>query len=138
MQQAGIPEREELIWVGNLRPQAVAALCRERLSASPLPEAIFCTNGPTALAALRALRDCGLRTPEDIGFATFDELTVDDVFTPSITTVVQPAYDIGFRAAEILLDRIRDGVETETITLRLPAQLQVRSSSGRPLSARNA
>ena len=67
------------------------------------PDALFCTNGPTGLGALRAMRDCGLRTPDDIAFVTVDELTVDDLFYPSITTVVQPAFDIGHRAAEILL-----------------------------------
>jgi DNA-binding LacI/PurR family transcriptional regulator len=132
LQAAGIAVEQELIWPGNLRPPDVTALCRERLSPRALrPDAIFCTNGPTALAALRALRDCGLRTPEDIGFATFDELTVDDLFTPAITTVVQPAYDIGFRAAEILLDRINGEGREETMTVRLPARLEVRSSSAR-------
>ena len=93
----------------------------------------FCTNGPTALGVLRAFRDCGLQTPRDIAFATFDELTVDDLFSPSITTVVQPAYDIGSRAAQILLDRIEGVVrQTESITVRLPAILKIRDSSRRP------
>ena len=71
-----------------------------------------------------------MRTPEDIAFVTIDELTVDDLFRPSITTVVQPAYDIGFRAAEILLDRIEGAAPTdETITVRLPGILKVRESS---------
>ena len=130
LQRAGIAADEQLIWTGNLRPPDVAALCRARLSSGmPRPDAVFSTNGPTALGTLRAFRDCGLRTPEDIGFATFDELNVDDLFSPSITTVVQPAYDIGFRAAEILLDRINDGSEAATVTVRLPAHLEVRASS---------
>ena len=79
---------------------------------------------------LRAFRDLGLGTPEDIGFVTFDELTVDDLFKPAVTTVVQPAYDIGFRAAEILLQRIEERVPgAESITVRLPAKLHVRESS---------
>jgi DNA-binding LacI/PurR family transcriptional regulator len=139
LEKAGIALDEQLIWPGNLRPQDVTAMCRERLSAGPRrPDALFCTNGPTALAALRALRDSGLRTPEDIAFATFDELTVDDLFTPSITTVVQPAYDIGFRAAEILLERINGDGTGDTVTLRLPARLEVRTSSGRRASPQHA
>ena len=105
LQLGGIAETADLIWQGNLRPADLAAMCREKLSADR-PDAVFCTNGQSALGALRAFLDCGLRTPEDIAFATFDELTVDDLFTPSITTVVQPAYEIGFKAAEILLKRI--------------------------------
>ena len=79
---------------------------------------------------LRALRDSGLRTPEDMALVTFDELTVDDLFQPAVTTVVQPAYDIGYRAAEILLKRII-GVEdlADSVTIRLPATLKVRDSS---------
>jgi LacI family transcriptional regulator len=132
LQSAGIPLDESLIWPGNLRPPDIAAMCRERLAAaSPLPDAVFCTNGPTALGVLRAFRDRGLSTPRDIAFATFDELTVDDIFTPSITTIVQPAYDIGYRAAEILLDRISGPSNAQSVTLRLPAHLEIRASSGR-------
>jgi DNA-binding LacI/PurR family transcriptional regulator len=134
LEKEGIRFDEKLIWTGNLRQPDVAAMCGERLSAAKRPDALFCTNGPTALGVLRAFRDCGLRTPEDIAFATFDELTVADLFTPSITTVVQPAYDIGFRAAEILLDRINGDAEANTIALRLPAHLEVRASSGRRAS----
>jgi LacI family transcriptional regulator len=58
---------------------------------------------------------------------------VDDLFSPSITTVVQPAYDIGYRAAQILLDRIEGmAKENDTITVRLPATLKIRDSSHRP------
>ncbi|MBZ5619114.1 MAG: LacI family transcriptional regulator [Acidobacteriia bacterium] len=131
LKRAGLPVNRELIWHGNLRPEDVAAICRDRLQAAgPKPDAIFATNGPTGLGVLRALRDCGLRTPDDIAFATFDELTVDDLFLPAITTVVQPAYDIGFRAAEILLQRIEGSAEDAAITIRLPASLKVRDSSG--------
>jgi LacI family transcriptional regulator len=130
---AGIEAGEDLVWNGNLRPEDVAALCAERLRATgPPPEAIFSTNGPTALGVLRAFRDCGLRTPEDIGFATFDEITVDDVFRPAVTTVVQPAREIGYRAAEILLRRIAGDTGLDSsgpITIRLPATLKVRETS---------
>lgn len=136
--RAGIPLEESLVWNGNLLPESVEMLCRERLAVRPRPDAIFATNGPTGLGALRALQRCGLDTPEDIGFVTFDYLTVDDLFRPAITTVVQPAYDIGFRAAEILIGRIEDtGVERPAATLRLPATLKVRDSSRREVS-RNA
>jgi DNA-binding LacI/PurR family transcriptional regulator len=134
LRRAGLAVENELIWNGNLRSEDVEGICRERL-ADPRhrPDAIFATNGPTGLGVLRALRGCGLRTPDDIAFATFDELTVDDLFLPAITTVVQPAYDIGFRAAEILLQRIEEGsTDSEAITIRLPASLKIRDSSGLP------
>jgi DNA-binding LacI/PurR family transcriptional regulator len=105
--------------------------CRERLrDAATRPDALLCTNGPTALSALRAMRDRGLKTPDDIGFVTFDELAVEDLFTPAITTIVQPAYEIGSRAAAILLDRVAESPRAEGIrTVRLPATLRIRESS---------
>jgi LacI family transcriptional regulator len=133
LETAGIEVDENLIWPGNLRAADVTATCCERLrNASKRPDALFCTNGPTALGVLRAFRECGLKTPGDIAFATFDELTVEDLFSPSITTMVQPAYDIGRRAAELLLDRINGTAPREPITVRLPAHLEVRESSARP------
>jgi DNA-binding LacI/PurR family transcriptional regulator len=130
LERAGIAVDEDLVWFGNLRPEDVAAMCRERLAKAPLPDAIFSTNGPTGLGVLAALRDLGLRTPDDIAFATVDELTVADLFYPSITTVVQPAYDIGRSAAEILLDRIEKAAPAEPVTVRLQAELRVGQSSG--------
>ena len=61
---AGLRSEEELIWEGDLRPERVAASCSEKLrSSNRLPDALFCTNGPTALGVLRALRASGLDTP---------------------------------------------------------------------------
>jgi DNA-binding LacI/PurR family transcriptional regulator len=131
LEKAGIPLDESLIWQGNLRTGDVTETCRKGLANALLrPQAIFCTNGPTALGVLRALRSQGMGIPRDIAFATFDELTVDDLCSPSITTVVQAAYDIGFRAAQLLLDRIEGRAKDKApITVRLPALLKVRESS---------
>jgi DNA-binding LacI/PurR family transcriptional regulator len=135
MDRAGLPFGEDLVWFGNLRPEDVTAMCRERLGNGGRPDAIFCTNGPTGLGALRALRDCGLRTPDDIAFVTVDELTVDDLFYPSITTVVQPAFEIGGRAADILLDRIESSAPDDSVSVRLQAVLKVGQSSRRAKSS---
>jgi LacI family transcriptional regulator len=133
LERAGIAPNEDLVWQGNMRAEALEAMCRERLQDTVLrPDAVFCTNGPTGLGALRAMRACGLGTPDDIGFVTFDELTLDDLFRPAITTIVQPAYDIGHAASEILLERIELGKGREDVrTVRLPATLKARDSSRR-------
>jgi DNA-binding LacI/PurR family transcriptional regulator len=131
LRRAGLSRQDKLVWEGNFRTEDVAAICRERLCNSrDRPTAVFATNGPTGLGVLRAFRDCRLRTPDDIGFVTFDELTIDDLFTPSVTAIVQPAYEIGFRAAEILIKRIEEGhVRGRPITARFPARLEIRESS---------
>jgi LacI family transcriptional regulator len=124
LEESGLSLEEGLVWPGNL--------LTGDLMEPPAPDAVFCTNGPTALGALRMLRQCGLRTPDHVGFVTIDELTADDLFYPTITAVVQPAYEIGWRAAEILLRRIEDaGPEGELETVRLDAALRVGDSSQR-------
>jgi DNA-binding LacI/PurR family transcriptional regulator len=129
--RAGIAIDPDLIWHGNVRPDDVSSLCGQKFASGIRPDAIFCTNGPTALGCLRALRHCKIETPEDLGFLTFDELTVEDLFKPAITTIVQPAYEIGFQAVNVLFDRIhkKNKEATEPRTIRLPASLKVRESS---------
>lgn len=130
-QKAGLKPAEAMVWEGNFRPADVAGMCcRHLLSGRGRPSAIFATNGPTGLGVLRALRTCHLETPADIGFATFDELTAEDIFSPVVTTVVQPAFDIGFRGAEILLDQLHHGAgRGDPIQIRLPASLKIGDSS---------
>jgi DNA-binding LacI/PurR family transcriptional regulator len=131
LERAGMRADPDLIWEGNILTDDVTVLCRDRLrDPKKRPDAIFATNGPTGLGVLRALHDGGMTTPGDMALVTFDELTVDDLFQPAVTTVVQPAYDIGYRAAQILLARIENGSElSEATTIRLPATLKVRDSS---------
>ncbi len=137
LQHAGIAFDESLVWNGNLRQDDVAELCRDRLQQTlPRPDAIFSTNGPSGLGVLRGLQLCRMSTPKDIGFVTFDELTANDVFSPSITTIVQPASAIGCRAAEILLQRITGTAgSARPIHESLPATLEIRDSS-QPLKMR--
>jgi DNA-binding LacI/PurR family transcriptional regulator len=132
--KAGLPVRPELIWQASLRQGDAALICRNNLSSMlERPTALFATNGVTGLGALRGMLECGLHTPEDIAFVTFDELTAEDVFRPSITSIVQPAYEIGYRGTEILMERIRTGSIASPgcpkIEIRLPATLKVRESS---------
>ena len=139
LESANVAVNEDDVWEGNLRIEDVAALCEDRLARGPLPGALFCTNGQTALGVLQAMRKRGLETPADIGFATFDELDAHGIFTPAITAIVQPAYDIGFQASEILLERIERGKTGATLAaIRLPATLKVRESSLRSVTNRTS
>ncbi len=64
---------------------------------------------------------------------TFDELTSEDLFKPGITSVVQPAFQIGARAVEVLLRRIRKGVtHTGVEKVGMRAELLIRESSANP------
>jgi DNA-binding LacI/PurR family transcriptional regulator len=138
MQKAGLPIRESLVWPGSFDSNEIAAICQKALlGSSRRPTALFTTNGVTGLAALRSMYAAGLATPRDIAFVTFDEIVADEFFKPAITTVVQPAYEIGRRAVEILLDRLHKGKEAgPPRRVRLPGTLAVRESTKEAQSRR--
>lgn len=138
LQQAGIPFQRSLIWSGSFEQDDVAKLCQNgMLRSAERPTALFATNGVTGLAALRSLYAIGLSTPKDFSFVTFDEITAEDFFRPGITSVVQPTFDMGSRAVEVLLDRIEKGDSAPRRKVRLPAMIKVRESSGRPILHKN-
>ncbi len=132
--KVGIPFQRSLIWSGSFEQEEVARLCQNgMLRASTRPSALFATNGVTGLAALRSLYSVGLSTPKDFSFITFDEITAEDFFRPGITSVVQPTFDMGYRAVEVLLDRIENGDSAARAKVRLPATITVRESSSTPV-----
>jgi len=125
----GIPVNPSLIWAGSFKQDEVARICQNgMIRPTGRPSALFATNGVTGLAALRSLYEVGLSTPEDFAFATFDELTAEEFFKPGITSVIQPTFDMGYRAVEVLLNRIENETGPRE-NVRLPATLMVRDSS---------
>lgn len=130
IEKAGIPYERELVWVGSFNEAQGTQVCLDRLATVPPPTALFCTNGIMGIAALRAFQLCSIACPQQIALLTFDEIALDGIFHPGMTTVVQPAYDIGYRGANALLQRIQAGSrKTERVALRLPTELRIRESS---------
>jgi LacI family transcriptional regulator len=106
-------------------------LLRRRLGVT----ALFACNGVMTLGVLKAIEEQGLRCPEDIALATFDDLVMDRSFHPHLTAVVQPSYDIGARAATILIDRIEGKLTGRPSVVRIEPTLVVRESTSRPIHA---
>ena len=92
-----------------------------------MPDAIFLSSDLLAPGACRALRDRGIRVPEDILIAGCDNMEIGSYFYPSLTTVDLNAFQIGVDAAQQMLDRIRTGKEPESRTF--PARLIRREST---------
>jgi DNA-binding LacI/PurR family transcriptional regulator len=72
----------------------------------PRPTAILAGNDMIALGALLAIREAGLRCPEDISLVGFDDLDLAETTNPSLSSVSQSGYQLGTTAARILLDRL--------------------------------
>jgi LacI family transcriptional regulator len=107
-------------------------MAQEVLAADPRPTAIFAANNFIAFGAMRSLRDAGFRVPEDVSIVAFDDLPVAWLSDPFMTVVDQPAYEIGRRAAELLLSRLDGTISGPGREVVLPSELIVRRSSGAP------
>jgi DNA-binding LacI/PurR family transcriptional regulator len=130
LKDAGITLLPSLIWSASFEMTEINSVCqRGMLRQKPKPTALFATNGVTGMCALMSLYSLGFTTPESIAFVTFDELIAEDFFQPRITSVVQPTFDIGHRAVEVLFERFVDGNTHSISKVRLPAALVVRDSS---------
>lgn len=94
------------------------------------PDAIFCGNDTTALSAMIYLRDKGIRIPEDIGIVGFSNEPFSQVVSPSISTIAQPGFVMGQKAAELIIRKIENKERTYQ-TIVLPTELVIRESSNR-------
>jgi LacI family transcriptional regulator len=106
--------------------EAVQRLCK---GPNP-PDALFVANNLMTVGALRALRDLGLRVPDDVRVVGFDDAPWAPLVEPPLSVVSQPAYEIGRIAAELLCEA-RQSREREPREVTLAPELIVRGSSGR-------
>jgi LacI family transcriptional regulator len=108
-------------------------MARDLLEAgSPRPTAIFAANNFIAFGAIRALREAGLRVPQDMSVVAFDDLPPEWALDPFLTVAVQPAYEIGRTAATILLDRVSGERRGPAEQVVFPVEIHVRRSSAPP------
>lgn len=92
------------------------------------PTAIFATTGSMAAGAFRALRELGLRVPDDVSLLAFDDYPWMSLVAPGIDTLAQPVEAMGRATVRLLFDQIRLGSSAPVERLRFPAKLLVRGS----------
>jgi LacI family transcriptional regulator len=129
---AGIGVDRELVRNGGYNVAAGYSMASEVLALSPIPSALFAANNFIAAGALTALRHVGLKVPDDVSVVAFDDLPTNWLADPFLTVAAQPAYELGQRAAELLLDRISGDGQRVARSVVLPVEVIVRRSSGPP------
>ena len=98
--------------------------------------AVFAFNDISAIGAIRALEEMGLRVPHDVSVLGFDDIYAAAFHNPALTTIKQPLFEMGRLAARTLLDRLNSDGETEiAATLSVEPTLIVRQSTARVLNA---
>ncbi|HWT65676.1 MAG TPA: LacI family DNA-binding transcriptional regulator [Terracidiphilus sp.] len=92
--------------------------------------AVFCFNDIAAIGASRALKESGLSIPGDVSVVGFDDILSAAYFTPSLTTVRQPLFEMGERGAQVLLERIADHAKQFPSEITVTPELVIRESTG--------
>ncbi len=128
--EEGLPEPAVLY--GDFSLESGHDMTLELLRREPRPTAIFAANNVLAIGTQHAAEELGLDIPGDVALVGLDDLPAEMVTFPFLTVAAQPAEEMGRRAVELLLQRIREpGGEPEEILL--PTELTIRRSSGDPL-----
>jgi LacI family transcriptional regulator len=141
LRHGGIALDPRLICEGDFRIESGYQLGQMLLALPDRPTALFVSNGLMSIGALKAISQSGLRCPQDIALAAFDDLFLSEVIQPSLTSVVQPAYEIGYRGAEMLMARIEaqkngsgGAVSSRPERLRLVTELKIQESTASHLA----
>ena len=107
LQEEGITLEDSLVVGGEYSMEAGEIGARELLSNINRPTAIFCFNDDIAIGAIHEIKKHGLRVPDDISVVGFDNIKVSAYIDPPLTTIDQPAYDMGRKAVEVVLQQIK-------------------------------
>ena len=103
------------------------------LSSYPDMTAVFVASDVVAMGAIQAIKQAGLRIPQDIAVAGFDDIQLARYFDPPLTTVSLPAFGLGWAAGERLIHVIQDE-PLEQQELFLDSKLIIRNSTLLPQS----
>ncbi|WP_288129955.1 LacI family DNA-binding transcriptional regulator [Microbulbifer sp.] len=130
LEAAGIPFDESLLCPGDFSLQSGHRAAGTLITRDNPPTAIFCENDEMAIGAMQRIKQAGLRVPEDISIAGFDDIAFAAYSDPSLTTIAQPAEEFGATAAQLLIDLLEQGPATAPAQVLLPYDLKVRDSTG--------
>lgn len=136
--EANLAFDPRLITYGEFTVQSGYERAEQVLNSTPRSTALFAANNFIAIGALRALHHAKLRVPEDIAVVGFDDLPSEIVVEPMLTVSSQPAYEMGRRATQLLLDRIAKKLPEEWQDIILPTELIIRHSTGRAIDGHDA
>lgn len=99
------------------------------LASTQRPTAVFCGNDLLALGLMRGLAKQGIRIPQDMAVVGYDDVDFANVLSPPLTTISQPKYELGYKAAQLLLEETQDAEHHTHQQIMFQPELLVRESS---------
>lgn len=126
----GMEYDQSLVHENTLTSEAGVIATKEFMSLQNPPDAIFCGNDITALSSIMYLKDRGVKIPQEMGIVGFSNEPFSKVVSPSISTIAQPAFEMGKKAAELIIRKI-ENIDKSVSTIVMPSELIIRDSSFR-------
>lgn len=127
-----LPVKKEYILTSHLLREDGENSMKQFLELKIPPDAIFCGNDTSALGLMMYLKKIGIKIPENIGIVGFSDEPFSELITPTLSTLRQPAFEMGEKAAELLIERIEKNENPSDFkTIVMPTKLIVRESSSR-------
>lgn len=129
MEMAGL--RIEPGWevTGDFTALGGLTACRRLLATGPRPTAIFAGSDEMAIGASHAVRESGLRVPDDISVIGIDNHELSEYF--DLSTIAQPVPELGRLGARMLLDALHSDTDLQPVETIVPTQLIARGTTAR-------
>lgn len=135
MQEAHLPIREEYFQRGDFSLESGHQCGLDLMKLPEPPTAIFSCNNKMTLGLMSSLAEMAIACPDAVSVISFDDFEWAANFSPRLTTVAQPTYEIGKKAMQMLLRKINsdnhENGKNESILI-LPAELHIRDSTAPP------
>lgn len=129
LEAMGIPVNKSwIIQLSELDFNMAVSSTYQLMSQKSHPDAIFAVSDVLAAAAIRGCRNAGLSVPKDIAVTGFDNVDISQATSPSITTINQPKYQLGYMACELLLEKLKNP-ESPPKQILLNTELIIREST---------
>lgn len=109
--------------------EGAAKEARKLLTSDNPPDAIFCFNDPVAIKVMQVIKEMQLKIPEQVAVVGFTDDPVSSLITPSLTTVIQPSYEMGKTAAHLLIKHITSKEDFKPEIKVLKTDLAIREST---------
>lgn len=119
-------------WVqnGDYDHRTGYVMMQELIERGEIPRGVFAMNDQIALGVIQAVREMGLRIPEDVAVIGFDNIPMAAFPEVQLSTIAQPKSEMGKAAVEVLWRLIQAGTESQPEQIMLPTQLIVRKTTG--------
>lgn len=128
LEEYSITYDDVLVTEGNYRISGGNVAMKRLLRLAAVPDAVFCANDLMAIGALEVLQEESIRVPEQVALVGYDGISLSKYVYPKLTTVIQPTYQMGTTAVQLILESIISGSRDKN-HIEIDPLLEIRESS---------